>query len=147
VTDCLFVPSVEGQKQRVVTACQDSNLYLWEQTSVDPLEYEEVRIFEGHDGPVMACDVSDDGKHLVSGSKDDSIKVWALENALNLRTFEGHEDWVISVNITRDRKQQHIVSTSRDQTIRIWDFNVMPKQSKAKQTHTHTHTPHTTHTE
>jgi WD40 repeat protein len=38
-----------------------------------------VTVFKGHDGPVNSIDVSPDGKLLISGSKDETIRVWDIQ--------------------------------------------------------------------
>ena len=42
-----------------------------------------------------------DGKHVVSGSSDNTIKVWNLDTGKEERTLEGHSSYVTSVAVTR----------------------------------------------
>ena len=49
---------------------------------------------------VFSVSFSPDGQTLVSGSKDKSIKLWDVENGKEIRTFNGHSDWVWSVRIS-----------------------------------------------
>jgi len=67
---------------------------------------------KGHSGPVTS--VAIDGDRIVSGSNDETIKIWNT-----IKTLEGHSGWVRSVAIDGDR----IVSGSMDNTIKIWDIN------------------------
>ena len=46
-----------------------------------------------------------DGKRAVSGSDDKTLKVWDLESGRELRTLEGHADWVKAVAVTPDGKR------------------------------------------
>ncbi|KAJ6598791.1 WD40-repeat-containing domain protein, partial [Mycena sp. CBHHK59/15] len=63
---------------------------------------------------------SPDGKHIVSGSSDQTVRVWDAESGEALGApFEGHTHWVTSVAFSPDGK--HIVSGSNDRTIRVWD--------------------------
>lgn len=63
---------------------------------------------------------SPDGKRIISGSHDQTIRVWdAQTGAVIAGPFKGHSDWVTSVGFSPDGK--HIVSGSDDQTIRIWN--------------------------
>ncbi|WP_414734144.1 WD40 repeat domain-containing protein, partial [Crocosphaera watsonii] len=48
--------------------------------------------------------MSADGKTVVSGSWDDTIKVWNLATGQLLRTLEGHSRRVFSVGISADGK-------------------------------------------
>ncbi|WP_158303001.1 WD40 repeat domain-containing protein [Kosmotoga olearia] len=74
---------------------------------------------QGHSGPVSSVAISPDGKYIVSGSWDNTIKLWNI-NGECLRTFEGHTDWVRTVAISPDGK--YIVSGSENGKIRIWNL-------------------------
>ncbi|PHS38195.1 MAG: hypothetical protein COB07_08860 [Sulfurovum sp.] len=63
--------------------------------------------------------MSEDGKIIISGSGDNTIKIWDSANGTLLKTLKGHEDPVSSVAISEDGKT--IISGSWDQTIKIWD--------------------------
>ena len=44
----------------------------------------------GHDGEVFEIKYSQDGKRLVSGSLDGTVKLWDTETCQPLKTFVGH---------------------------------------------------------
>ena len=76
---------------------------------------------EGHEGVVTAITVTPDGKRIVSGSHDRTIRVWDMETGAAIgNTLEGHKGWVNAVAVTLDGKR--IVSGSDDHTIRVWDL-------------------------
>ncbi len=60
----------------------------------------EIQKYEGHTGEVWAVAVSPDGKKIVSGSDDQTVRVWSLETGENLLTIfvgsdeDGDEEWV-----------------------------------------------------
>jgi WD40 repeat protein len=65
---------------------------------------------------------SPDGKHIVSGSSDNALRIWDVQSGTAVgEPLEGHTDWVQSVAFSPDRK--HIVSGSEDNTLRIWKEN------------------------
>jgi WD40 repeat protein len=78
---------------------------------------------QGHSkGTALVTSVafSPDGKRVVSGSRDKTIRVWDAETgAVVSGPFEGHSSAVISVAFSPDGKR--IVSGSDDKTIRVWD--------------------------
>ncbi|KAG8767248.1 hypothetical protein FRC12_006375 [Ceratobasidium sp. 428] len=74
----------------------------------------------GHNGPVISAAYSPDGAYIVSGSKDQTIRIWDTHTRhLIGQPLVGHIDWVTSVAYSTDGAR--IVSGSRDKTIRIWD--------------------------
>jgi len=74
---------------------------------------------EGHSDFVMSVAFSPDGKRVVSGSWDDTIKIWDTETGQEITTLKGHSREVTSVAFSPDGKQ--IVSGSEDKTLKIWD--------------------------
>ncbi len=73
----------------------------------------------GHTDSVLSVAISSDGKYIVSGSADTTIRIWDLETRVQVgEPLRGHTDTVWSVAISPDGKR--IASGSRDNTIRIW---------------------------
>ena len=70
-------------------------------------------------GLVTSVSWSPDGKRVVTGSTDDSVRIWDVESGEELRKLEGHFDWVASVSWSPDGKR--VVTGSGDRTVRIWD--------------------------
>jgi WD40 repeat protein len=64
--------------------------------------------------------VSPDGKRVVSGSDDKTVRVWDLASGRCEATLEGHGDRVCSVAVSPDGKR--VVSGSGDKTVRVWDL-------------------------
>ncbi len=75
---------------------------------------------KGHTDAVYSVAISPDGHTIVSGSRDDIIKVWDLATGREKRTLKGHTSYVYSVAISLDGRT--IGSGSLDDTIKIWDL-------------------------
>ena len=71
----------------------------------------------GHNDSVNSVAYSGDGKRLVSGSRDKTVRIWNSENGQLISTFEGHYSAVKTVAYSNDGLR--IVSGSRDTTIII----------------------------
>ena len=75
---------------------------------------------QAHTESVSAVAVTNDNKYIVSGSNDNTIRVWNLKKKRQEFSLHGHTDGVRSITITSDNR--YIVSYSRDLTIRVWSF-------------------------
>ncbi|KAG2127929.1 uncharacterized protein EDB93DRAFT_181708 [Suillus bovinus] len=69
-----------------------------------PIITTSVRAFEDHKGTVLAIAVFPDGRRMVTGSTDKTLRLWDLKNGLVLKNMEGHYDMVWTVVISRDEK-------------------------------------------
>ncbi|MEH2233061.1 MAG: hypothetical protein V7K71_26090, partial [Nostoc sp.] len=56
----------------------------------------------------------------ISGSDDNTLKLWNLETGDNERTFHGHSRSVNTVALTPDGKQ--VISGSDDNTLKLWNL-------------------------
>ncbi len=79
-----------------------------------------IRTLTGHSQSVGALAISPDGKTLVSGSDDTTIKVWNLETGNLLLTLTGHTDIILSLAISPNG--QTIASSSLDGTVKLWNL-------------------------
>ncbi|MEC4817872.1 MAG: AAA family ATPase, partial [Scytonema sp. PMC 1069.18] len=79
---------------------------LHEAVYIEPQEYPaiEVNTLEGHSSWVMSVVFSPDGKHIASGSSDNTIKLWDVNSGKELKTLKGHSSWVMSVVFSPDGK-------------------------------------------
>ncbi|EDR12082.1 uncharacterized protein LACBIDRAFT_314289 [Laccaria bicolor S238N-H82] len=74
----------------------------------------------GHNDKVASVAFSPDGRHIVSGSWDKTIRVWDAQTGQSvIDPLKGHDDRVTSVAFSPDGR--HIVSGSNDKTVRVWD--------------------------
>ena len=68
----------------------------------------------------ISCHIKD-GKYLISGSEDKSIKFWNLEEKLDEHSLYGHTSNVYTIAISQDAK--YLASGSNDKSIIIWNLN------------------------
>lgn len=90
-------------------------IVLWELASERP-------VFEltGHTRRVLALSFSPDGRYLVSGGADSTVRVWEVASGKEVHVFRGHRLPVATVAVSPDGTR--IASGSFDRTALIWDF-------------------------
>jgi len=79
-----------------------------------------LRTLTGHTDSVWAVAIAPSGKFAVSGSDDNTLKVWDLASGNVLKTLTGHTNWVKAVAIAPSGK--FAVSASGDNTLKVWDL-------------------------
>jgi WD40 repeat protein/serine/threonine protein kinase len=73
---------------------------------------------EGHSGAIACLAFSPEGRRLLSGSADRTLRIWDVETAALVRSLEGHSDWISCLAVSPDG--QWALSGSNDGTIRLW---------------------------
>lgn len=100
----------------VAAASQDRTIRLY------TLEGGLRRTLSGHAGAVLAVAVSPDGKTLVSGGADSTIRVWDPASGALRRALINHGDRVNALAWSPDGR--HLASASRDRTLRFWQPDI-----------------------
>ncbi|XP_067645673.1 F-box/WD repeat-containing protein 7 [Eurosta solidaginis] len=78
----------------------------------------EPKVLKGHDDHVITC-LQFSGNRIVSGSDDNTLKVWSAVTGRCLRTLVGHTGGVWSSQMSGNI----IISGSTDRTLKVWDMD------------------------
>ena len=78
---------------------------------------EFIRTLNGHKRGIACLQYHND--LVVSGSSDNTIRLWDIESGSCLRVLEGHEELVRCIRFDDNR----IVSGAYDGKIKVWDLN------------------------
>lgn len=76
------------------------------------------RTFEGHIDNITSIAASPGGKYILSGSADNTIRLWEKSNGREIREFNGHSNTVTSIAFSSNG--QLVASGSEDNTIKLW---------------------------
>jgi len=74
------------------------------------------KVLKGHDDHVITC-LQFNGSRIVSGSDDNTLKVWSAVSGKCLKTLTGHTGGVWASQMRRNT----IISGSTDRTLKIWN--------------------------
>ncbi|MBM3983490.1 MAG: hypothetical protein FJ304_25115 [Planctomycetes bacterium] len=72
----------------------------------------------GHEGPVLCCALSADGKLLASGGADNTVRIYRAEDGLGLASYPGHDRPVRAICFSLSGDV--VYSGSEDGTLRRW---------------------------
>jgi len=95
--------------------CANGNI-----TILDAITGSQAAVLSGHSAWVNSVAFSSDGRSLVSGSDDRTIKLWDVQTGGVVKTFHGHTSWVTSASISADCTR--IASGSGNHKIHLWEI-------------------------
>ncbi|KAL4228220.1 snoRNA-binding rRNA-processing protein [Mactra antiquata] len=82
-----------------------------------------LRQFRGHEGSVHVCKFLSNNVQLMSGSDDNTVKIWDIPTEKELLTFTDHTDYV-RCGVTSQSSNDIILSGSYDHTVRLYDTRI-----------------------
>ena len=98
-------------KESRIQGCTFTNVDLRE-TDLRGIKIGRKPQLKGHQDEVLSVNYSPDGKKIVSGSADNTLKIWDAEEGILLSTLLGHQKAVLSVCYSPDGRT--VVSGSFD---------------------------------
>jgi WD40 repeat protein len=105
---------LSGDSTRVAVCCRNG-VRLWDRTRVPP-----VCVFRIDRDDIACCDLSEDGRSMVTGNRDDTVSVWHIPAGHLVNRFYGHKGPITAATLMPDGK--HIVTGGRDGTVRWWEI-------------------------
>lgn len=77
---------------------------------------------KGHEHEVSCVEfLKPNGDHLISCSRDQTIRIWDTTSGFLLSTLQQHSDWVRRVTMTMGGGL--LASCSKDETVIIWNMD------------------------
>mmetsp|Transcript_3361 Transcript_3361/g.3330 ORF Transcript_3361/g.3330 Transcript_3361/m.3330 type:complete len:315 (-) Transcript_3361:189-1133(-) len=103
----------------ILSSSRDKTVIVWTLTREDQNYGYARRSLRGHNHFVSDVVISSDGQFALTGSWDNTLRLWDINSGVCTRRFVGHTKDVLSVAFSADNRQ--IVSGSRDRTVKLWN--------------------------
>lgn len=127
----VYAAAFSPDGEHVVTGGYDKRVLMWKPSDLVPFNYEGLvagekipapryQALDGHLGAVRSVAYSHDGKLIVSGGHDNTVRVWNAQFGQLVKTLRGHDSWVRSCAFAPDGKR--VISGGRDNFARLWDI-------------------------
>jgi WD40 repeat protein/serine/threonine protein kinase len=118
----------------VASGGYDRRVLIWKPALIKRYDFKKLRSESGsvvppgsflalddHQGAVRVLHYTMNGEHILSGSEDNSIKLWSTENGEIQKTFRGHDGAIRALALVDD--DSIIISASHDNRIKQWSID------------------------
>jgi WD40 repeat protein len=123
--DGVYAISFSPDGNTFISGSADQTIKLWDTASGDLIKTFNARSGEANPktyrAEVNSVAFSPDGRTVISGLSDNTIKLWELTSGNLLKTFKGHSNSVESVTFSPDGRT--FVSGSLDYRVGLWDIS------------------------
>jgi GTPase SAR1 family protein len=130
-----WLPPVESEREqeyaKLLEACRLPQTQPTEEQELARARFEEKVRSLGHIAGINSVAFSPDGKWALSGSADNTLRLWEVESGRCLRVLEGHSDSVWSVAWSGDGR--HAFSAALNGVWRSWDLSELIAEARAPQ--------------
>jgi len=124
----------------IATASDDKEVRLWDcRMPWHEAMGTQLAVCRGHKGPITSCQLTREGKGLLSAAEDKTMIVWDVIHGAIMRILVGHTKPVMECFMLEDEPEpgkeqiierrsmitgdiRYIVSASEDSTVRVWDL-------------------------
>ena len=124
ITDIL----ISQEDNKIITSCDDMNLRVFDSSQ----NFKCIQTLKGHTGPIVKISYltkSKDSTKIISGSEDDTIKIWEMKNPTTyefkcINTLKGHGGTInlfALINNDEGICEGKFASAASDLSIRIWE--------------------------
>ncbi|MGK7943429.1 MAG: protein kinase, partial [Microcystaceae cyanobacterium] len=112
--DCPVECGAISPDKRLLALVWQEQIYLWDLQGRTLLQ-----CCQGHKKRINNVALSSQGKWVISGSQDETLRVWDGMSGKEVQKMVETTGWITCVAVTRDG--QKIISGSQDGTIRVWE--------------------------
>jgi len=91
-----------------------------------------IKVLKSHTSVVNDLSYSPDGKYLISGSQDNTAKIWDMKTPKPLDTLTHHTNDVYAVKIVKHKKRYIAITAGYDNQIALYDIKKREIVKKAK---------------
>jgi WD40 repeat protein/serine/threonine protein kinase len=129
----------------VATGSYDRRILLWNPGTLKEFDFSNLEsktakvvsdpqysALDGHSAPVRDIQFTSDGNQLVSGSDDNTVRLWSTETLKDEKTFRGHNGSVRSIVLAEN--DSIILTASKDNRIKKWNID---QYAEVKVLHSH----------